>query len=142
MQMEAEGMFSAMLFAIAIVALAQFALYYLRAMLTGVACQPVDRRVFEAAQVEEPALCGDDFGKLLSLHALTPRLEGARSSLLPVRCYYQAMKKLSTLCGGISPAVAEWTRREQLLCARFAAVQVDRRLHNNLAHAAAMDSNQ
>jgi hypothetical protein len=136
-------MFSAMLFAIAIVALAQFALYYLRAMLTGVACQPVSRRVFEAAQLEEPALSGDDFGKLLSLHALTPRLEdGGRSSLFTVRCYYATMQKISHLFGEISPAMAEWTQRERLLCARFAAVQIDRRLHSYLAHAAAMDSNQ
>jgi hypothetical protein len=135
-------MFSAMLFAIAIVALGQFALYYLRAMLTGVACQPVSRRVFEAAQLEEPALSGDDFGKLLSLHALTPRLEGGKSSLLTVRCYYAAMQKVSQLFGEISPALAEWTQRERLLCARFAAVQIDRRLHSYLAHAAAMDSNQ
>jgi hypothetical protein len=135
-------MFSAMLFAIAIVALGQFALYYLRAMLTGVACQPVSRRVFEAAQLEEPALSGDDFGKLLSLHALTPRLEGGKSSLFTVRCYYAAMQKVSKLFGEISPALTEWTQRERLLCARFAAVQIDRRLHSNLAHAAAMDSNQ
>ena len=133
-------MFSAMLFAIAIVALLQFALYYLRAMLTGVACQPVSRRVFEAAQVAEPALSGDDFGKLLSLHALTPQLEGGRTNLLPVRCYYATVQKLSRLFGGISPALAEWTQRERLLCARFAAVQIDRRLQCNLAQAAEMNS--
>jgi hypothetical protein len=135
-------MFSAMLFAIAIVALSQFALYYLRAMLTGVACQAVDRRVFEAAQVAEPALCGDDFEKLLSLHALTPRLQSGRTGLFPVRCYYAAMQKIARLFGGISPALAEWTKSERLLCARFAAVQIDRRLHSNLAHAAAMDGHQ
>ncbi|MDP9148256.1 MAG: hypothetical protein M3N22_11405 [Acidobacteriota bacterium] len=131
-------MFSAMLFAIAIVALLQFALYYLRAMLTGVACQPVSQRVFDAAQVAEPTLSGDDFGKLLSLHALTPRLEGGRGNLLPVRCYYAAVQKLSQLFGGISPVLAEWTQRERLLCARFAAVQVERRLQCNLAQAAEM----
>ena len=133
-------MFSAMLFAIAIAALLQFALYYLRATLTGVACQPVSRRVFEAAQVAEPALSGDDFGKLLSLHALTPRLEGRRSSLFTVRCYYAAVQKLSQLFGGVSPVLAEWTERERLLCARFAAVQIDRRLQCNLAQAAEMNS--
>ena len=38
---EAEGMFAAMLFAISIVAMAQFALYYWRSVLAGVAAQPV-----------------------------------------------------------------------------------------------------
>ena len=132
-------MFSAMLFAISIVALLQFALYYLRAMLTGVACQPVSPRVFEAAQVAESALSGDDFGKLLSLHKLTPRLEGNRTNLFAVRCYYGSVEKLSALFSRTSPAFAEWTQRERLLCARFAAVQIDRRLRCNLAHAASMN---
>jgi len=44
-------MFSAMLLAISIVALSQFGLYYWRAVLAGVAAQPVSDRVLVAAQV-------------------------------------------------------------------------------------------
>ena len=40
-------MFAAMLFAISIVALSQFAAYYWRAMLAGAAAQPVSERVLE-----------------------------------------------------------------------------------------------
>ena len=54
-------MFSTMLFAISIVALTQFALYYWRAVLAGVAAQPVSDRVMAAASVENGSLTGRDF---------------------------------------------------------------------------------
>jgi hypothetical protein len=36
--------------------------------------------------------------------------------------------------------LAEWCERERVICARFAAVQIDRRLQANLAMAAALRS--
>jgi hypothetical protein len=38
------------------------------------------------------------------------------------------------------PAVAEWCERERVICARYAAVQIDRRLQANLALVAALRS--
>jgi len=46
-------MFAAMLFAISTVALAQFALYYWRAVLAGVAGQPVSESVLAAAKAQK-----------------------------------------------------------------------------------------
>jgi hypothetical protein len=133
-------MFSIMLLAIAIVALAQFALYYWRAVLTGVASQPVSSRVFEAAQVSEPLLQGADFVKLASLHALTPELEASNSGLGLVSAYYTLMSQVDALFGKLSPALMNWSERERVLCVRYAAVQIDRRLQSNLAQAASMRS--
>lgn len=133
-------MFSAMLFAIAIVALAQFALYYWRAVLTGVASQPISSRVLEAAQVADPGLRGADFEKLASLLALTPELKGSGDSLGFVRAYYSLVGKVAGLFGRIYPALTLWSEQERVLCARYAAVQVDRRLEANLAQAASMRS--
>src|SRR2546430_17637074 len=45
-----RGMFSLMLLAISIIALSQFALYYWRAVLAGVAAQPVSDRGLVGAQ--------------------------------------------------------------------------------------------
>src|SRR5258708_21773540 len=67
-------MFSVMLFAISVVALTQFALYYWRAVLAGVAAQPVSGRVLAAASVETSSLTGRDFEKLVRLLGLTPDL--------------------------------------------------------------------
>lgn len=70
-------MFSAMLFAISFVALAQFALYYWRAVVAGVAAQPISQDVLAAVQLQGSELCGGDFQRLASLLTLTPELKAA-----------------------------------------------------------------
>lgn len=133
-------MFAAMLFAISIVALAQFALYYWRAVLSSVASQPVSSAVFEAVHVPQAELRGVDFEKLASLLDLTPELKGRLGGLGTVGLYYKAIGKISKLFGQLSPALAVWSDQERLLCARYAAVLVERRLEANLAQAAALRS--
>ena len=133
-------MFSAMLFAIALVAMGQFALYYWRAVFTGTASLPISSRVLEAAQVDETTLCGNDFVKLLSLHNLTPELKEGKSGLRLVRAYYEVLGRAESAFRGAFPMLASWTERERLLCARFAAVQIERRLVSNLIQAASIRS--
>jgi len=133
-------MFSAMLLAISIVALAQFGLYYWRAVVAGVAAQPVSSEVFEAARVQESTLCGADFEKLAGLLTLTPELKRAGVGLGLVPAYFSIVGKISNWFGQISPALANWTEHEQVLCARYAAVQIGRRLEANLAQAASIRS--
>jgi hypothetical protein len=133
-------MFSAMLFTISIVALAQFALYYWRAIFAGVAAQPIPNRILEAVQVEESDLCGADFEKLASLLTFTPELKRTDVSLGFVPAYFRAVGKISSLFGQLSPALASWSEHERVLCARYAAVQVGRRLEANLAQAASIRS--
>lgn len=129
-------MFSAMLLAISIVALAQFALYYWRAVLTGIAAKPISNRVLEAARLEEPELRGKDFEKLAGLLTLTPELRGRGDHLGLVRAYYAMVGFL----GSLSPALSAWSEHERVLCARYTAVQVERRLEANLAQAASLRS--
>ena len=74
-------MLSEMLFAISIVALSQFALYYWRAVLSGVASQPVSERVLAAAQVQDGRLTAKHFQTLAGLHELTPDLRPHRGGL-------------------------------------------------------------
>jgi hypothetical protein len=133
-------MLSAMLFSIATVALCQFALYYWRAVLTGVASQPISSRILEAANVEEQLLSGDHFPKLADLYALTPELKGKGGGLGFVGAYYHLMKRLGQAFGRFAPSASSWSEREQQLCARYAAVQIGRRLEANLAQAASLRS--
>jgi hypothetical protein len=133
-------MFSAMLFTIALVAMGQFALYYWRAVFTGVASLPISSRVLEAAQVDEMSMSGNDFAKLVSLHNLTPELKTGKSGLGLVRAYYAMIREIESLFGGLSPMIASWGARERTLCARFAAVQIERRLQANLIQAASIRS--
>jgi hypothetical protein len=133
-------MFSAMLLTISIVALSQFALYYWRAVLTGVAAQPVSDRVLVAAQVENGRLLPKHFQTLASLHDLTPDLYPNRSGLGMVRVYYRVIEGLDALLAKKIPAFAAWSESERIICARYAAVQVDRRLQANLDLAASLRS--
>ena len=133
-------MFSAMLLAISIVALSQFALYYWRAVLAGVAAQPVSDRVLVAAQVENGRLLPKHFQTLAGLHDLTPDLYPNRSGLGMVRVYYRVIEGLDALLAKKIPAFAAWSESERIICARYAAVQVDRRLQANLDLAASLRS--
>jgi hypothetical protein len=133
-------MFPAMILAIAIVALFQFAMYYWRAMLTGVASLPVSNQVFQAADVDETELRGSDFRRLAGLYELTPQLKRGATGLGLVSVYFTLVRKTEALFGNLSPAVLSWGEREMILCARYVAVQIDRRLQANLAQAASMRS--
>jgi hypothetical protein len=133
-------MFSAMLLAISILALSQFAIYYGRAVLTGVAAQPVSERVLQAAALEDRGLSGQDFPKLAELHDLTPLLQPGDDGLGMVRRYYSLVRKLGEIAGASMPSISEWSARESLICAQYAAVKVDRRMQANLALAASLRS--
>lgn len=133
-------MFSAMLLTISIVALSQFALYYWRAILAGVAAQPVSDRVLAAARVENGRLTSEDFQTLAGLHDLTPNLHPNRGGLGLVRVYYRIVEGLDEFLGKRIPTLAIWSERERVICARYAAVQVDRRLQANLELAASLRS--
>src|SRR5260370_37479509 len=133
-------MFSVMLLAISVVALTQFALYYWRAVLAGVAAKPVSGRVLAAASVETSSLTGRDFDKLLGLLGLTPDLNPDHGGLGLVRLYYRLLGGFSALAFSRLPALAAWIEQERTICARYAAVQIDRRLQANLALAASLRS--
>jgi hypothetical protein len=133
-------MFAAMLFTISVVALAQFGLYYWRAVLSGVAAQPVSDRVLSAAHVENGRVTSQDFETLAGLHELTPDLYPNRGGLGLVRLYYRVVEGVEALAGSHIPAITVWSNRERGICARYAAVQVDRRLQANLELVASLRS--
>ncbi|HEX8837790.1 MAG TPA: hypothetical protein VF748_12690 [Candidatus Acidoferrum sp.] len=132
-------MFAAMLFTISIVALSQFALYYWRAVLTGVAALPVSDRVLAAAHIEDGRLLPQHFRTLAGLHDLTPDFEPRRAGLGLVRVYHCLIEALGAL-GKYMPVLAAWSERERAICARYAAVQVGRRLQASLELAASLRS--
>lgn len=133
-------MFAAMLFAISIVALSQFAAYYWRAMLAGAAAQPVSGRVLEAVGAQDGQLTGQNFQTLLGLHHVTPELGSQTNGLRSVRLYYSLVVLIGSLAGSRMPAIAAWSQREAAVCARYAAVQIDRRWQANLELAASLRS--
>src|SRR5258708_16596675 len=113
-----------MLFAISVVALTQFALYYWRAVLAGVAAQPVSGRVLAAASVETSSLTGRDFEKLVGLLGLTPDLNPDRGGLGLFPLYYRLIRGFCPLASSRIPALPAWIQPEPTLFALSPPVQL------------------
>lgn len=133
-------MLSIMLLFLTIVALAQFAAYYGRAVLAHTAARPVSSRVLAAAGIRSRQVANRDFDTLLSLHSLTPALGPSGHGMFFVRIYYRLMSWVGTRTVGSFPRLAAWSRRERTLCARYAAVQLDLRLQASLAFSSSVRS--
>ena len=125
-------MIAALILSVSIVALCRFGLYYWRALLAGVAAQPVFDGILEAARVENGHVTGGDFAMLAGLHDLTP----GRGGLGFVRLYYRIVDGIGAVVGRYMPVVAGWSERELAICARYAAVHIDSRRQANLELAA------
>jgi hypothetical protein len=127
-----QVMIAAILFMVSIVALGQFALYYWRAVISGVSTQPISERVRTAAGITAPQIGARDFHTILSLHDLSPDLRGPNGRFIGLRAYFSAIEKL----GRLIPATASWANAEMLTCSRYIAVLVDQHLERNMVCAA------
>jgi hypothetical protein len=131
---------AAILFATSVVGLGQFALYYWRAILAGVAAQPLSDHIRTVAGLAGASLGPADFNALLNLHEVTPGLKGDNGGLWAVRAYYRVVETFGRLAGLGLPLVAAWSEREMTTCTRYVAVRVSQRLERNLVCAAEIRS--
>jgi hypothetical protein len=90
--------------------------------------------------VKRSELRGEDFRSLAELHNLTPDLAAQTSGLGLVPLYFKLIHAVGKMAAGRVAALAEWAENERVLCARYAAVQIDRRLQSNLVMAASIRS--
>src|ERR1700730_17674758 len=107
-------MIAAILFMVSTVALVPCGLSYWRAIISGVAIQPISDRIRTAAGITAPQIGAQDFRSILSLHDLSPDLRGPNGSFFGVRAYYSMVEKL----GSLIPALASWANTEMLTCSR------------------------
>jgi hypothetical protein len=133
-------MFPAMLLSIAITALAQFALYYWRAVVAGIASEPLSANLLVAAGLRNTPVSGGDFWTLSRVNQVTPALRRQANGLKLVRAYFHLVDSLRRSVGALVPGVGAWSQREMATCASYAAVVIDRKMKSNLACALAMRS--
>jgi len=133
-------MFAAMLLTVSIVALIQFAIYYWRAVVAGVAAQPISENVRAAAGLDGRALRAGDFSTFADLHEITPTLQERIRGFGLVNAYYHLMSAVGQLSRPLVPALAAWSETERATCSQYAAVLLDRRMKSNLACSAALRS--
>jgi len=127
-------MIAGIIFAVSVVALGQFSLYYWRATISDVASQAISDRIRIAAGISAVTIGAKDFRNILILNDLSPDLRGPGGSFRVVRTYYSAVKTL----GKIIPAMASWSNAEMATCSRYIAVLMDQHLERNMACAAQM----
>jgi len=127
-------MIGAIIFVISTAAFAQFALYYWRAMIAGVAEHPVSERIRTAAGITAAEIGAQDFRSILMLNDLSPDLRGPNGNFRIIRTYYAAVKRL----GSLIPGTASWANAEMATLSRYAAVLMDQHLERNIASAAQM----
>jgi hypothetical protein len=114
---------------------AQFFLGYWRALLAGMAAQPLSDKFFVASGFQRAAMQAEDFGRLLSLHRLMPDVKSQPNTVWRLRVHYFAVRMFRAL-----PAVGGWAQKEMATCSNCLAVMVDQRLLVNLACAAEVRS--
>jgi hypothetical protein len=125
-------MIPALIFTVSVVAFGQFALYYWRAAISGVAAQAISERIRVAAGITHNAIGPQDFRNIIILKDLSPDLRGANGGFTAIRAYYAAVEKL----GSVLPGIASWANTEMAICSRYAAVLMDQHLERNMVCAA------
>jgi hypothetical protein len=125
-------MIAAIILMVSVVAFAQFALYYWRATISGIAEQAISERILTAAGIAHPSIGPGDFRNIIILKDLSPDLRGPGGRFLTVRAYYAVVEQI----GKIVPAMANWANSEMATCARYVAVLMDQHLERNMAAAA------
>jgi len=125
-------MIPAIIFTVSLVAFAQFALYYWRATISGIAAQAISERIRTAAGITHAGIGPQDFRSIIILKDLSPDLRGPKGNFTAIRAYYSAVEKL----GRIVPAMANWANTEMTTCSRYVAVLMEQHLERNMACAA------
>lgn len=125
-------MIPAVIFAVSVVAFAQFGLYYWRATISGIAAQAISERIRVAAGITHDGIAAQDFRSILILKDLSPDLRGPNGNFTAIRAYYAVVEKV----GSIVPAMANWANAEMATCSRYVAVLMDQHLERNMVCAA------
>lgn len=131
-----KEMLALLILVMSTIALGQFGVYYWRALVVTTAAQPLSDRARVAALLATDKSGDPEFDAILSLHDLTRGVGGSGNGLNLVRSYYTAVGAI----GRIVPALSSWAAGEKQVCARYAAVMLDRRLQHVAACVASSHS--
>ncbi|MGH9744684.1 MAG: hypothetical protein ACRD59_01065 [Candidatus Acidiferrales bacterium] len=113
--------------------LAQFSLAYCRTLLIAYGKVEISDRAREIAAIHTQSVQPEMFSHLNCLLRLVPEPGDDSAEIGIVNAYFAAMSLLRGLFGPVSARVSQWFEGELSMCAHFAAVTLDRRLHP-LAH--------
>jgi hypothetical protein len=133
-------MTAVLILAFSMLALVQFAISQWRMIWLTTANQPLSDSLHAATGIEAETIGPNDFGRILGLCELSPRLKKGTPWLREVRGYYRILERLEMICRSIQPAISAWASGEMKTCSRYVAVLLDQNLSLDLDERAAVRS--
>lgn len=133
------NMIAALIFVISVAALLQFGLYAWRAAFLSVANREISAETREAMGAAAAAVDNGDLEGATRWLDVSPNLAGEDRRLWTVKLYYVALRAVAGLSRLAAPA-GDWSHREMVACARYAAVVVEERMQRNRLVVAEMRS--
>jgi hypothetical protein len=124
------NMIAALIFVISVAALGQFALFSWRAAFLTVASREMSLETRAAMGAAAAAVDSGDLAGASKWLELSPNLAGEDRRLWTVKLYFVALRAIGGLSRLMAPA-GEWSQREMVSCARYAAIVVEERLQRN-----------
>ena len=121
-------MIAAFILVVAMVALGQFAIYYWRALLAGMAAEPLSGQAQELTG-EMPG--AGDLELMLCYQKMCPELENGGRKSGTVKLYGRTQALLRREARSLLPRVEDWAGREMAVCSRYVAVMIDQRITRN-----------
>ena len=132
-------MIAALIFVISVAALGQFAMFSWRAAFLTVASREMSLETRAAMGAAAAAVDSGDLAGASKWLELSPNLAGEDRRLWTIKLYYVALRAIGGLSRMLVPA-SEWSQREMVSCARYAAIVVEERLQRNRLVVAEMRS--
>lgn len=130
-------MIAALICALSLGALIQFAVAQWRSIWIAVAAQPLSSTLESATGIANDAICAEHFEMLVRASAQMCRSsEEGNLWLKEVSVYYWVLRSCLKLSGTALPSVSNWAKRELTECSKFAAATLDRGLNANFAYGA------
>jgi hypothetical protein len=133
------NMIAALIFVISVAALGQFALFSWRAAFLTVSSREMSLETRAAMGAAAAAVDSGDLAGASKWLELSPNLAGEDRRLWTIKLYYIALRAIGGLSRMMVPA-SEWSQREMVSCARYAAIVVEERLQRNRLVVAEMRS--
>ena len=121
-------MIAALICVTSLAVLAQFFIWYCRAIVAPSLKVALSDRVREVTGIADHDVAPDDFDRLLQLVRLCPERGDDRSEIRAVGTYYGLLAVVNRVSRSLSPALATWAEHERQNCSYFAAVALDRRI--------------
>jgi hypothetical protein len=118
-------MIAVLILAFSLLALVQFAISQCRMIWLTTANQPLSDFLHAATGIEAASIGPNDFGKLVGLCELSPRLKKGTPWLRELRSYYRMVQRLELVCRSMQPAISAWASGEMKTCSRYVAVLLD-----------------